>query len=134
MRMRLMPLYTMVLVAALVAAASTASAHHGGAVEYDAAAIIGPLTGTVTRFAMNYPHPQVYFDVKNADGSVAQWAAMLRPTPAILRKHGWTRESMKPGDTITITMWTHRSVPRLGNAVRLTVNGVLLAESVTALQ
>jgi Family of unknown function (DUF6152) len=131
--MRVTSLSTLVLVAVLAATGFPASAHHGGAVEYDATNITGPLTGTVTRFALNYPHPAVYFDVKNSDGTVAKWAAMLRPTPAILRNHGWTRESIKPGDTITITMWTHRSVERLGNAVRITVNGMLLAESVTAL-
>jgi hypothetical protein len=132
--MRVTSLPMLILAAILSAAGSTAAAHHGGAVEYDASKIIGPLTGTVTRFAMNYPHPQVYFDVRNSDGTVTPWAAMLRPTPAILRNHGWTRESIKPGDTITITMWSHRSVPRLGNAVQVTINGVLLAESVTALQ
>ena len=132
--MRIPSLPILVLAAAILAAGVTASAHHGGAVEFDSANIIGPLTGTVTRFSLSYPHPQLYFDVKQDDGTVLPWVATLRPTPAILRRHGWTSESLKPGDTITITMWAHRDVARLGNTVRLTVNGMLLAESVTALQ
>ena len=125
---------TIIAAAALVAGVTIAEAHHGGAVEFDAGKTDGPFVGTVTRVALSYPHPQIYFDVKREDGTVVPWAVMLRPTPAILRKHGWTRESIKPGDTISVTMWPHRTVEHFGNAVRVAVNGTVLAESVTTLQ
>ena len=125
----------MTMLAAIVAfAGATSFAHHGGAVEYDATKIIGPFTGTVTRFEFAYPHPRVHFDVKDDGGTVTQWAALIRPTPAVLRKHGWNRESMKPGDTIVVTMLPHKTVENFGNMLRLTVNGTLLAESVRDLQ
>lgn len=115
-------------------AAATSFAHHGGALEYDATKVIGPFTGTVTRFEFAYPHPTLHFEVKGDGGTVMQWAALIRPTPAVLRKHGWNRESMKPGDIIVITMLPHKSVENFGNTLRLTVNGTLLAESVRDLE
>ena len=96
-------------------------AHHGGAVEFDMKRTIGPITGTVTKFAFSYPHPQVYFDVKSADGKIDHWTAFLRPTPLMLRNAGWARDSMKPGDTISVTMYPHRTTPTAGNACETTI-------------
>lgn len=109
------------------------SAHHGGAVEYEMARIVGPIVGTVRKFELTYPHPLLYFDVKTPDGKVEEWAVLVRPTPAILRKHGWTRTIMKPGDTVSITMHPHRSVPRMGNSKQLIVNGKVISEDVTGM-
>ena len=108
-------------------------AHHGGAVEFDMKRTIGPITGTVTKFAFSYPHPQVYFDVKTPDGMVQHWGAFLRPTPLMLRNAGWSRDSMKPGDTISVTMYPHKTTATAGNARRLIINGKVLAEDVNML-
>jgi Family of unknown function (DUF6152) len=132
--MRLRPMLRIMLLAIAAFAGAPSFAHHGGALEYDATKVIGPYTGTVTRFEFSYPHPTVHFEVKGEGGTVVQWAALIRPTPAVLRKHGWNRESMKPGDTIVITLLPHKSVENFGNTLRLTVNGTLLAESVRDLQ
>ncbi len=108
-------------------------AHHGGAVEFDMKRTIGPITGTVTKFAFSYPHPQIYFDVKAPDGTIQHWGAFLRPTPLMLRNAGWSRDSAKPGDTISVTMYPHKTTPTAGNARRLIINGKLLAEDVNML-
>ena len=120
------------LIGVLIASASL-PAHHGGAVEWQTGKSVGPLTGTVTKFNFVYPHPSILFDVKAANGEVEHWAGMLRPTPAILREHGWTRNSMKPGDTITITLTPHKTAPLVGNTRRIEVNGTLLAENVAGI-
>jgi len=112
---------------------ATLFAHHGGAVEYDMNRTIGPVTGTVTKFAFAYPHPQVYFDVKGEDGKAQHWGVLLRPTPLMLRNAGWTRESIKSGDAISVTMYPHKTAPTVGNARRLLINGKLLAEDVNRL-
>lgn len=122
-----------IVLVGLVAFSGTAVAHHGGATEYDASKTVGPISGTVTRFNMTYPHPQLYFDVKGASGTAEQWAVLVRPTPAILRKHGWTKATLKPGDAITVTMTPHRTAPRMGNCMRLIVNGKLVSENVIAM-
>lgn len=115
----------------LVVVAAPAFAHHGGAIEFNMNKTIGPISGTVTKFAFAYPHPQVYFDVKDENGQIQHWGALLRPTPAMLRHAGWSRDSIKPGDMITLTMYPHKTAPTVGNARRLLINGKVLSEDVS---
>ena len=49
----------------------TAFAHHGSSISYQLDKTI-TLEGTVTEWEYRNPHPQIYFDVKEKDGSVAQ--------------------------------------------------------------
>ncbi len=105
-------------------------AHHGGGVEYFMDRTQGPITGTVTSFAFTFPHPQVYFDVKDEKGTVTKWAAVLQLTPTALRARGWTRTALKPGDTIAVTYSPHRTAPNVGFARRIEVNGKFFDEGV----
>jgi hypothetical protein len=122
--------YVIGIAVGVLIACAALLAHHGGAVEWQMGKSVGPLTGTVTKFNFVYPHPSILFDVKTPAGELQHWAGMLRPTPAILREHGWTRNSMKPGDTITITLTPHKTAPFVGNARRIEVNGTLLSDNV----
>ena len=92
-----------------VASAALAIAHHGTSVTYQTDKTI-TLTGTVTEFLFSYPHPQLYFDVKDADGNIQHWGSEFAPTPLMMKKMevGWTRDSIKVGDTVTITCNPHR--------------------------
>ena len=100
-------------------------AHHGGLLDWNRGEL-GPITGVVTDFAFRFPHIQVYVDITDENGDVHRWAFTQRYTPTILRQHGWTRNSLKPGDTITVMYWGHVSLPRVGQILRLEVNGDLL--------
>ena len=60
------------------------------------------LTGTVTGFEFTNPHVLIHFDVKNDKGEVEHWTAQSGP-PRSLFRTGWNRESLKPGDPITVT-------------------------------
>ena len=60
------------------------------------------LTGTVVNFAWANPHAQVVFDVKRDDGITEKWTADC-PSPRRLARVGWTKDSLMPGDQITIT-------------------------------
>jgi Family of unknown function (DUF6152) len=84
-------------------------AHHGTSVTYQTDKTI-TMTGTVTEFSFSYPHPQLYFDVKDADGNVQHWGSEFAPTPLMMKNMnvGWTRDSIKAGDTVTITCNPHR--------------------------
>jgi hypothetical protein len=60
-------------------------------------------TGTVTDFQFVNPHVIVYFDVTGEDGSVVTWSAALTSPSRLARNDGWSRETLKPGDKISIT-------------------------------
>ena len=76
-------------------------AHHGGS-EYDTQNLM-TLKGTVTDFIWANPHCQVFLDVKKDDaGKVINWGIETL-APAVLRRAGWSRETLHPGDQITIT-------------------------------
>lgn len=59
------------------------------------------LPGIVTDFEWSNPHAQVFFDVKKENGSVEKWTADC-PSPRRLSKVGWTKDTLKAGDQITI--------------------------------
>ncbi len=78
------------------------SGHHGSNVVYDLAQSI-TLTGPVTEFQFVNPHTQILFEVTGEDGSVVTWLAGLSSSLGLGQNEGWTRETIKPGDEITIT-------------------------------
>jgi Family of unknown function (DUF6152) len=116
---------------ALIAAAGTlglpapAAAHHGGGVEWQSQ-VVGPLTGIVVEFAFRFPHVVIYLDVAGENGQPQRWAMNTRWTPTILRQHGWKRDSVKPGDMVTVIYQPHVASPTVGNMVTIEVNGETL--------
>ena len=84
-------------------------AHHGTSVTYQVEKTI-TLHGVVTEFAFVYPHPQLYFDVKDDKGAVQHWGSEFGPTPMMMKNMhvGWGKESIKPGDQVTITCNPHK--------------------------
>ncbi len=78
------------------------SGHHGSNVVYDLAQSI-TLTGPVTEFQFVNPHTQILFEVTGEDGSIVIWLAGLSSSLGLGQNEGWTRETIKPGDEITIT-------------------------------
>jgi hypothetical protein len=116
--------------AVLAGTPSLTLAHHGGGVEYFMDQTRGPITGVVTSFSFSFPHPYIQFDVKDETGTVQKWSAVMQLTPTRLRARGWTRDSVKPGDMLTVTYSPHRTAPNVGFARRLVVNGKFLDEGV----
>jgi hypothetical protein len=101
-----------------------AAAHHGGDVEWGESAV-GPITGTATRFAFQFPH--VFFEMTvEENGAATAWTITTRWTPTILREHGWSRESIEPGDKIVVTYLPHVEKPRVGQMQTIEVNGTSL--------
>jgi hypothetical protein len=81
-------------------AAVRASAHHGQAA-YDMSTTV-TVTGTVSEFQFVNPHCILVFDVKNERGVAERWQGELTSPNRLLRA-GWTAQSVKPGDRITLT-------------------------------
>ena len=77
-------------------------AHHGTANVYDNSKAV-MMKGTITKFEWTNPHNQIYFDVKDASGKIANWAIEMN-SPGVLRAAGWTKTTFKVGDQITITV------------------------------
>ena len=75
-------------------------AHHSFAAEYDRNKPIS-LTGTVTKVEWMNPHARFYVDVKDDAGKVTNWEFELG-SPNGLMRMGWTRNSLKPGDVVSI--------------------------------
>jgi hypothetical protein len=109
------------LLTLLVLAAWPAAAHHGGDVEW-ADDAVGPITGTATKFAFQFPH--VFFEMNvEENGGTALWSITTRWTPTILREHGWSRDSIKPGDKVTVTYLPHVDKTHVGQMQTIEING-----------
>lgn len=79
---------------------SMAFAHHGTA-NYDTTKMIS-VRGPVTSFQFINPHVIISMDIKNDKGIVLNWQGALT-SPNRLTRTGWTKDSVKPGDMITIS-------------------------------
>ncbi len=84
---------------ALLGLCGTVSAHHGSS-NYDTSKSTS-VTGTVTKFDFINPHSAIHLEAKNDKGVVEQWLVEA-DSPNNLARTGWTRESLKPGDQVTI--------------------------------
>jgi hypothetical protein len=78
---------------------SPAFAHHGNSA-YDAKQTV-PLKATITDFEFVNPHAQIFFDTRDESGNVIHWNCEST-NPAMLARAGWTRNTLKPGDQVTI--------------------------------
>ncbi len=90
----------------LLALAPAAFAHHGTA-NYDTGKTVS-VKGTVTGFDFVNPHVQIYWEAKDASGTVQKWQGELT-SPNRLTRVGWTKSTLKNGDTITISGYPTKS-------------------------
>ena len=98
----------------LILAAVPVSAHHSFAAEYDATRPL-TVTGTVTKLEWTNPHARVYIDAKDESGKIVHWDFEMGPPNGLMRQ-GWTRNSLKPGQVVTITGFHSKTEPYIANA------------------
>jgi hypothetical protein len=55
----------------------------------------------ITEFDWANPHSQILFDVTDEHGNTVKWVAE-GPGPNRLANRGWNKDSLKPGDQVTI--------------------------------
>jgi Cu/Ag efflux protein CusF len=89
------------MVSLIAAGASLALAHHSAAA-FDSTQR-KEITGTVKKFDYSNPHTWVWLDVTNEQGAVETWG-VEGMSPNFLNRRGWTRNTLKPGDKLTITI------------------------------
>ena len=92
-----LPLLT---VAAAMLAAVTATAHHSTLAKFDDTRP-ATLRGIVTLVDWTNPHAHVFVNVRDAKGQVLNWAIELE-SPIDLKASGWSPETLRPGDDITV--------------------------------
>lgn len=91
---------------AFVLAAASVQAHHSFAVFFDDAGSI-EIRGTVTEFRFTNPHGIITLTGGVAGGRQETWRVETN-APTLLRRRGWTAESLKAGDVITVEGWPSR--------------------------
>ena len=81
--------------------AAPLTAHHGDAGRYDETPFI--ITGTVVEIKLTNPHSIVVFEAADpkADGKITRWQAEMGSGNQ-LKQLGWTKDSPKIGDKITL--------------------------------
>ena len=89
------------LLAGVVLASVPAFGHHGDAGRYEDNLTV--LTGTVVDLQLITPHSIVVLDVTDESGKVVRWQAELGSRTNMIRDFGWTKDTVKVGDKITIT-------------------------------
>ena len=85
---------------ALLMVSESASAHHG-MTTYDLQRRI-TVKGTVARFDFTNPHALLFFDVKDVKGTAVSWVGETG-SPNMMRRGGWNRNTLKPGDQVTVS-------------------------------
>lgn len=93
------------------------SAHHGAAAYADKIVVLKD--ATVTKFLWANPHTVLQFDAKDEKGDVIHWAGEAG-SPSAIGLLGWNRNSVQPGDVITVYIYPAKSgnpVGRLNKVV-----------------
>jgi hypothetical protein len=102
------------LLATTVGFTSQASAHHSFDGEFDRNKPI-TLTGTISKVEWTNPHARLFVDVKEPAGTVNTWEIELGNINGMLR-NGWTRNTLKNGEAVTISGFLARAGSRLASA------------------
>jgi uncharacterized protein DUF6152 len=86
-------------VIALLLVATSALAHHSNSA-FDGDKVV-VLTGTVLEWKWTNPHVWIILSVDDGKGGKAQWSIEGR-TPGQLVRAGWSKTTLKTGETITV--------------------------------
>jgi hypothetical protein len=115
---------------ALLVVSVPLSAHHANAV-FDVGKRI-TVTGTVTEWFWANPHCLLRLNVKDANGQVLNWVAETQAPPNMI-PFGWSKQSFKPGDEVTVILEPVKNGERLGRLLQASLpNGKTLVAGANA--
>ena len=107
--------FVVIAAVVLLASAGRVLAHHSFSAEFDAAKPF-KMTGTVTKVEWMNPHTFFYIDVTDEKSKKTTNWAMEMGSPNGLMRQGWTRNSMKVGDKVTVEGSLAKDGSPTGNA------------------
>jgi hypothetical protein len=87
-------------------AGAESGAHHSFSVHYDANKMITK-EGVATEFRFTNPHGILLLDVTNEAGETEHWTVETT-APVYMRRFGWSKDSIKPGDVLIVDGWASR--------------------------
>ncbi len=106
--------------ALLAIGAAGAQAHHSFAVFFSSDQDVMSVTGTVKAYRFTNPHGLIEIIARTKDGAEQDWKIETN-SPSILLHRGWTKDSLKLGEVVTVQGWRARdgtNYMRLRNAIR----------------
>jgi hypothetical protein len=112
-------IYAFLLVFAVMLSGGHALAHHSFAAEFDADKPV-TLKGIVVKWEMMNPHGWITVDVSGPNGEKARWMVETS-NPNGLMRLGWTKNSLKAGDQITVEAYRAKDGSNTANAARVTL-------------
>ena len=77
---------------------------------------------TIAKVIWANPHGIVACDVKDESGKVTRWNLEMG-SPSAMELVGWNRNSLTPGDVVTIDINPARNGTNLGRLLRVTTTG-----------
>ena len=101
-------------IAGFLLSATPLFAHHAFNAEFDASKSMR-WVGTVTKVEWTNPHARFYIDVKDENGTVTNRNFEMG-SPLQLRRQGWTRDSLKVGDQITVDGYPAKDGAKMASA------------------
>lgn len=125
--MKLKLLVSCALVVGLVMVCVPVFAHHGSRVSYE---LDKPVTmkGTVTSLLWQNPHVFLSYSVKDDAGTVTDWGAEMAETPHQMTVRGWTKNTLKSGDEVTLTVFPSKAGTPRGLLSKLVLNDKMIYE------
>ena len=110
--------FVLLAASAAVLATGSAQAHHSFAM-FDLKKE-QVLTGTIKEFQWTNPHTWIYVNVTEADGSVGTYGVEGQ-SPNFWSRRGWSKNTVKPGDKVTISIRPLKDGSKGGMFMRMTL-------------
>jgi len=94
-------------------------AHHSFSAVFDADSPV-EANGTVTKVEWRNPHAWIYIDVEGEDGTIVNWGFEIGSPNGLMRR-GWSRNTVKVGDVISVRGYRARDGSNRANVASITL-------------